>query len=154
MMRMGRLHNVNHFIVSQVNPHVLPFSGENRWSASGIAMRLVTAPVRRQAVPVLNAAKVLTRGTPVRRSLNLLLSLAEQEYGGDIDIHPRFEASMFLRMLKNPTENDLERFILEGQRATWPKLAMIRDHTRIARCLARCEAKLRGEARTAARPGE
>lgn len=153
MMRMGRLHNVNHFIVSQVNPHVLPFSGENRWSASGVAVRLATAPVRRPAVPVLNAAKTLTRGTPVRRSLNLLLSLAEQEYGGDIDIHPRFEASMFLRMLKNPSEQDLDRFILEGQRATWPKLAMIRDHTRIARCLARCEARLRGEARATARPG-
>ena len=143
MMRMGRLHNVNHFIVSQVNPHVLPFAGENRWSPAGIAVRLATAPLRRQAVPVLNMAKVVTRGTPLRRSLNLLLSLAEQEYGGDIDIHPRFEASMFLRMMKNPSEAELTRFILEGQRATWPKLAMIRDHTRIARCLTRCERKLR-----------
>ena len=145
MMRIGRLHNVNHFIVSQVNPHVLPFAGENRWSPSGVAMRLATAPLRKQAVPVLNAAKVVTRGTPLRQSLNLLLSLAQQEYGGDIDIHPRFEPGLFLKMMKNPSEADLGRFVLEGQRATWPKLAMIRDHTRIARCLSRCEAQLRAE---------
>ncbi len=143
MMRIGRLHNVNHFIVSQVNPHVLPFSRENRWSPSGIAVRLATAPLRRQAVPVLNAARFVTRGTPLRKSLNLLLSLAEQQYGGDIDIYPRFEPAMYLKMLKNPSEDDLRKFILEGQRATWPKLAMIRDHTRIARCLARCERRLR-----------
>lgn len=145
MMRISRLHNVNHFIVSQVNPHVLPFTGENRWSPTGIAMRVVTAPLRRQAVPVLNAAKFVTSRTPVGTSLNLLLSLAEQEYGGDIDIHPRFQPSMYLKMLKNPSATDLERFVLEGQRATWPKLAMIRDHTRIARCLTRCEAQLRAE---------
>ncbi len=143
MMRIGRLHNVNHFIVSQVNPHVLPFTRENRWSPSGIAVRLATAPLRRQAVPVLNAARLVTRGTPLRKSLNLLLSLAEQQYGGDIDIYPRFEPAMYLKMIKNPSEDDLRKFILEGQRATWPKLAMIRDHTRIARCLARCETSLR-----------
>ena len=143
MVRLGRLHNVNHFIVSQVNPHVLPMSGENRWTPTGVAMRLATAPLRRQAVPLLNAAKLVTRGTPLRQSMNLMLSLAEQAYGGDIDIHPRFEPSMLLRMLKNPSEDDLARFVLEGQRATWPQLAMIRDHTRIARCLTRCEARLR-----------
>ncbi len=145
MMRIGRLHNVNHFIVSQVNPHVLPFADANRRSPSGLAVRLATAPLRRPAVPVLNAASWATKGTPLRKSLNLLLSLAEQQYGGDIDIYPRFEASMYLKMMSNPSEAELARFILEGQRATWPKLAMIRDHTRIARCLTRCERALRAE---------
>jgi len=146
MNRMGRLHNVNHFIVSQVNPHVLPRSGANRWTATGIAMRVVTSPVRRQAVPFLNAAEFVARRTPLADSLRLLLALAEQEYGGDIDIHPRLRPSMLLKMLKNPTEDELQRFILEGERATWPKLAMIRDHTRIARCLSRCSARLRTQA--------
>jgi NTE family protein len=145
MSRIGRLHNVNHFIVSQVNPHIAPFSGENRWTPSGIALRAATAPLRLPAVPVLNAARFVTGRTPLRNSLNLLLSLAEQEYGGDIDIVPRFHPSMFLRMIKNPSPEDLTQFILEGQRATWPKLAMIRDHTRVARCLARCERTLRAE---------
>lgn len=146
MMRIGRLHNVNHFIVSQVNPHVLPFQDANRWTAQGIALRLATKPLRRRAVPVLEAARALAKGTHLTRSLGLLLSLAEQEYGGDIDIHPRFDVGMYLKVMKNPTEDELRRFVLEGQRATWPKLAMIRDHTRIARCLARCEAALQSEA--------
>jgi NTE family protein len=143
MNRIGRLHNVNHFIVSQVNPHVLPFSQQNRWSLLGIAVRLATRPLRWSAVPALSAARAVTRGSTVSRSLGLLLSLAEQEYGGDIDIHPRFDPAYMLKVMKNPSVDELRGFVLEGQRATWPKLAMIRDHTRIARCLARCEALLR-----------
>ena len=46
MMRIGRLHNVNHFIVSQVNPHVLPFQERNRWTLQGLALRAATKPVR------------------------------------------------------------------------------------------------------------
>ncbi|MCO4772910.1 MAG: DUF3336 domain-containing protein [Deltaproteobacteria bacterium] len=146
MMRIGRLHNVNHFIVSQVNPHVLPFSERNRWSASGLALRLATKPVRRRVGPVLSTAQSLTRNTPLPKTLGLLLSLAEQDYGGDIDIHPRFDLGMYLKVMKNPSADELGRFVLEGQRGTWPKLAMIRDQTLIARCLARCEAQLLAEA--------
>ncbi len=142
MMRIGRLHNVNHFIVSQVNPHVLPFQEQNRWTVQGLALRAATKPVRSRLVPVLERAQTLTKGTNLPRSLGLLLSLAQQDYGGDIDIHPRFDLGMYLKVMKNPSEDELRRFVLEGQRATWPKLAMIRDHTRIARCLARCERAL------------
>ena len=68
--------------------------------------------------------------------------LERTQYGGDIDIHPRFDPAAYFKVMKNPSEDDLRYFVLEGQRATWPKLAMIRDHTRIARCLARCRALL------------
>ena len=92
---------------------------------------------------VLGAVRTLSGGGgTLHRSAGLLLSLAEQEYTGDIDIHPRFAPTAFLKMFKNPTAEELRWFILEGARATWPKLAMIRDHTKIARCLARCEVLL------------
>ena len=142
MARLGRLCNVNHFIVSQVNPHVLPFADTNRSHPVGFALRAALGPAVGGGLRVLGAARSLGRGGTVHRSTNLLLSLAEQEYTGDIDIHPRFAPSAFLKLLKNPSEDDLRWFVLEGARATWPKLAMIRDHTKIARCLARCEARL------------
>jgi TAG lipase/steryl ester hydrolase/phospholipase A2/LPA acyltransferase len=143
MSRIGRLHNVNHFLVSQVNPHVLPFSEANRWSPQGLALRLATRPLRRRVVPMLDVAASVAGTTRLPRSLGLLLSLAQQEVGGDIDIHPRFDLGMYLKVMKNPSEDELRRFVLEGQRATWPKLAMIRDQTRISRCLARSERALR-----------
>ncbi len=143
MVRIGRLHNVNHFLVSQANPHVVPFLGENRRGMKGWAVRMATAPVRRQVVPAMAAARTVASLTPLGRSVELLLSLADQEYQGDIDIHPRFEPLQYRKLLQNPSEEDLAHFVLEGERATWPKLAMIRDHTRIARCLSRCEGRLR-----------
>jgi len=36
MLRMRRLHNVNHFIVSQTNPHVIPFVTRKDLSGSGV----------------------------------------------------------------------------------------------------------------------
>jgi len=143
MVRIGRLHNVNHFVVSQTNPHVLPFIGSNRKGMKGFAVRMATAPVRRQVLPALEVARKVASMTPAGRSMDLLLSLADQAYAGDIDIHPRFEPLQYRKLLKNPSADDLAHFVLEGERATWPKLAMIRDHTRIARCLGRFEERLR-----------
>lgn len=143
MVRIGRLHNVNHFVVSQVNPHVLPFLPENQRGLRGLAVRIATRPVRRRVVPVLQTTRKVAAITPWKGSLDLLLSLAEQEYSGDINVHPAFDPLWYPKLVSNPSESDLAHFVLEGERGVWPKLAMIRDHTRIARCLGRCEATLR-----------
>jgi TAG lipase / steryl ester hydrolase / phospholipase A2 / LPA acyltransferase len=136
MMRMSRLHNVNHFIVSQANPHVVPFlHSSTKKGVGGFAMGLAVGAMRSQGVQAVSIAKLAMAATPLKGSLDLLLSLAQQEYRGDIDIHPRFEPLQYRKLLRNPTRDDLAHFVLEGERATWPKLAMIRDQTRIARCL-------------------
>ena len=48
--------------------------------------------------------------------------------------------------MKNPSLTQLNAYILAGERATWPQLEMIRDHTRISRVmlktLQRVEARL------------
>jgi len=138
MMRMSRLHNVNHFIVSQTNPHVVPFLPRStRKGVSGFAMGLTVGALRGQGVAMAALAKTAMEATPLKGSMDLLLSLASQEYRGDIDIHPRFEPLQYRKLLRNPSRDDLAHFLLEGERATWPKLAMIHDQTRIARCLTR-----------------
>ena len=50
----------------------------------------------------------------------------------------------FVQMVSNPSIAQTERFILEGQRATWPKLAMIKHQTRISRTFEQCLQTLRG----------
>ena len=138
MMRISRLHNVNHYIVSQANPHVVPFlHTESKRGLSGFAMGLAVGAMRSQGVQAMSVAKLAVAATPLKGSLDLLLSLAQQEYRGDIDIHPRFEPLQYRKLVRNPTRDDLAHFVLEGERAAWPKLAMIRDQTRIARCLSR-----------------
>ena len=39
------------------------------------------------------------------------------------------------KVMTNPSRDDLAMYITGGERATWPKLAMIRDQTRISRLL-------------------
>src|SRR5262249_7875364 len=51
MLRLRRLHNVNHFIVSQTNPHVLPFvtGGHAKATVMGSARDYALAFARTQA---------------------------------------------------------------------------------------------------------
>ncbi len=148
MMRMSRLHNVNHFIVSQTNPHVVPFlSGSTQQGVSAFAVGVAVGAMRTQGMQAMQVARTVAGLTPLKGAMELMMSLAQQEYRGDIDIHPRFEPLQYRKILRNPTREDLAHFVIEGERATWPKLAMIRDHTRVARCLERCASRL--EARLA-----
>ena len=143
MMRMSRLHNVNHFIVSQTNPHVVPFlSGSSQQGVTSFAMGVAVGAMRTQGMQAMQVARTVAGLTPLKGAMDLVMSLAQQEYRGDIDIHPRFEPLQYRKIFRNPTPEDLAHFVLEGERATWPKLAMIRDQTRVARCLQRCARRL------------
>jgi TAG lipase/steryl ester hydrolase/phospholipase A2/LPA acyltransferase len=146
MMRISRLHNVNHFIVSQTQPHALPLMhGIRRRGWVGTAAESAWDWARAQSLPLLRAGKKLAAPTPLQGPAELVHSLATQQYRGDIDIYPRFEPSQYPKLLKNPSREELVHFVAEGERAAWPRIAMIRDHTRLSRCLARCIRRLTAE---------
>jgi TAG lipase / steryl ester hydrolase / phospholipase A2 / LPA acyltransferase len=140
-LRLARLHNVNHFIVSQANPHVVPFVRHHgqRGLLPAIA-GITSATVRTQGAYAIDLASRVTR--PGRGPLSQLAdraqALVRQDYRGDIDIHPRFRLDLLRKVVVNPSPEDLREFIREGERATWPKLAMIRDHTRLGRVFREC----------------
>jgi len=136
MRRMSRLHNVNHFIVSQVNPHVAPvrrITGKRGVipSVSGI----VVSSLRKQLTHQLELARDLTKRTPLYAPFDVAHSLADQPYGGDIDIHPRVGPFALLRAMSNITHEQLLQHIHEGERATWPMLARVRDQTCVSRAM-------------------
>lgn len=136
MRRLSRLHNVNHFIVSQVNPHVAPvMSVQGKRGVVPWAAGLTVKGVRGQLVHGLELARAVARDTPLYRPLDQVHSLTAQRYSGDIDIYPRFRAGAFLRAFSNITHEELEKHILEGERATWPLLARIQDQTCVSRAL-------------------
>lgn len=141
--RVSRLHNVNHFIVSQTQPHILPvMAGSNSSGLLKMATEAAVSAARTQGLQALSLArKVVPRGA-AGQGVELVQSLVQQEYSGDIDIHPQFDLRAYRKLLTNPSRDDLRWFVREGERATWPKLAQIRDATRISRCLARCQAML------------
>ena len=77
---------------------------------------------------------------PLQQLADRAYGLVSQDYRGDIDIHPRFRPELLTRIVRNPSRKDLETFILEGERATWPRLTMVADQTRLGRILKRCVA--------------
>lgn len=141
-LRVGRLHNVNHFIVSQTNPHVLPFVRHGRRGYAGWAADLAVKAAHRQGVNLVGLAREVGHRTPLGPALEIAESLAAQTYRGDIDIFPPVPLVDFRKVLWNASRDDLRRFIRNGERGAWPRLAMIRDQTRIGIALARGVAAL------------
>lgn len=135
-MRLARLHNINRFIVSQTNPHVLPFMGLRE--RSGVLP--TTTHVLAQAAwghsrQMLQVIARVAEPTPLHGWTDLAAHISQQEWRGDINIHPRFQWQLFKRVFSNPTAADVRRFVQEGERATWPRMETIRQHTRLSRML-------------------
>ena len=145
MFRVARLHDVNHFIVSQTNPFVVPFvaSGRRRGAVRAGA-RIGGQLLRAQSAAVLDEVRRHVHGDRLRPFLDYAHALTDQRYLGDINIHPTFDVRMYARAMRNPTERQLLDFIVEGERAAWPALAIVRDQTRIATALERCIERLGG----------
>ncbi len=136
MRRLSRLHNVNHFIVSQVNPHVAPVRRvTRRRGVVPVVSGIVVSSLRTQVTHQLDLARDLSRSTPLYGALDVAHSLAGQPYSGDIDIHPRLRPLALLRAMSNISHNELLKHIHEGELATWPLLARIRDQTSVSRAL-------------------
>lgn len=133
--RLARLYGVNHYVVSQTNPHVIPFvtDGHRKQNTLGI----LTEAGRRSAREWFNAITLIAdrpgkKGGALSRSGALLRSVINQDYVGDINILPDYKYFNPLKLLTFPGEKPMRRLIDSGERCTWPKLEMIRLQSRIS----------------------
>ncbi len=141
MLRLRRLHNVNHFIVSQTNPHVLPFVTQRRLGARnliGSARDYALSTVRSQASGLLTLARANLPARRVLGHLDTASSILDQDYSGHINIYPRASLWRYAQVTSNPKPDDVRRFLLEGERAAWGRVDMIRTQTAISATLERC----------------
>lgn len=138
MTRLAEMFNVNHFIVSQVNPHVVPFlSRDDRLYPEHEGSRPDRLATAQSAVT--NTLTTLAKDEALHRlqflaelhifptTITKLRSVLSQKYSGDITILPEFNVHDLPRILKNPDVDFMERSTLAGERATWPRLSRIRD---------------------------
>lgn len=138
MARLSEMFNVNHFIVSQVNPHVVPFIVKDeepvgldpgpRPLLSSNWFRIISGLARDEALYRIN---VLSDLGVFPNTLTKMASIMSQKYSGDINILPEISYIDFPNMLKNPTADFMQNACLIGERATWPKLARVRNHCAI-----------------------
>ena len=138
--RLSRLYGVNHFIVSQTNPIVLWAVRDIQIENSGLfnALRQLGGRSIKEFSKVGSsvARKYFKNSPRVRRVTNIVYSVINQEYTGDINIIPRYRFFDPRKLLTELTPDELQFFIAEGERATWPKIEMIRASTTISRKLA------------------
>eukprot|EP01137_Pigoraptor_chileana_P007253 Opistho-2@52583 len=137
MARLSELFNVNHFVVSQVNPHVVPFLHRSSPLTMLPKVRgLATSELKHRLVQM-GKLGVLPR------TLNNLRTIIDQKYEGDITIVPTVRLCDYLSLVSNPTTEYIDRGIEVGQLATWEKVSVIRNHLAIELTLDRILARLR-----------
>ena len=162
MTRLAEMFNVNHFIVSQVNPHVVPFLIKDE-DAIGEEVKSPSSTIS-PGSSWFNSLSHLAKGEALHRMhtlaemgifpniLTKTVSVLSQKYSGDITIFPEISYSDFPRMLSNPTPEFMRHAMLSGERATWPKISIIKNHCAIELALDDAVQKLR--ARVAFSPSE
>jgi predicted acylesterase/phospholipase RssA len=151
--RINRLHNVNHYIVSQTNPHVVPFMSDDdrRGLLPFLRQLALSAPIV-QLEHLLEVARRHFDISPLGTVINKAHAIASQPYSGDVTIFPERQWRNLLKTFSNPTAKDIDRFILAGKRAAWPKLERIRNTTRVSRAFDACLQRLRARYRYVKRP--
>lgn len=146
--RLMRLYNVNYFIASQVNPHIVPLleserRRRERARISSLPRRILKLQSRLAGMGALQVIHDSTRNEALRAMLSHGYTMLSQSYHGDATIAPRrYTHQHYRHMLQNPTRESVIWFRQQGERATWPKIDQIRIQSRISMTLQRCVAHL------------
>jgi len=138
--RLARLYGVNFFITSQTNPIVLWAVRDTGFDDSLPArfLELSRSTGRewlRASYPT--AMRLLKNTYPLNLYARMAYSVGMQEYTADVNIIPRRRLWDPRKLLSILTDEETRELIHEGEVATWPKIEMIRNCTRVGRTLER-----------------
>lgn len=136
--RLARLYGVNHYIVSQTNPHVIPFVADGKKRQDTFSLLKDASLKTARAwynVGATTMEKPLSWSPALSRYSSIAQSVINQDYIGDITILPSNRFFNPFRLLDYRSESEIMELINTGERATWPKMEMIRIQTRISRTL-------------------
>ncbi|MEM7411372.1 MAG: DUF3336 domain-containing protein [Myxococcota bacterium] len=146
--RLARLYGVNHFISSQANPIVL-WALQDPHASQGLPGRLVDVSLtatREWLRAWYPFAMRMVRGVhPVDTYTRLWFSVATQDYTSDVNIVPRQRLFSPGRFLSPLSREDASALVSEGERATWPKIELVRNCTKVSRCIDAIRVRLRPE---------
>lgn len=128
LSRVSELFNVNHFIVSQARPYVAPFlepslhhpnskrSRRDTWGTH--IMRIMIMEIQHR-LKQLDSLGFLPPG--IRRLL-----LDENIPAESLTLVPKVTLSDFLRLLRNPSRQEIDHWILRGERSVWPAVTALK----------------------------
>ncbi|KAF9957419.1 hypothetical protein BGZ72_001844 [Mortierella alpina] len=154
LTRLSELFNVNHFIVSQANPYIVPFmsrglkdrksgGSDGMGYSAGLAervARVILAEIKHR-MGQLNQIGILPR---------FFIQLVEEKVSGNVTIVPEVQLQDFMTLISNPTHESIQYWILKGEQSTWPFLSMLKYRLMIELALDRILLQLRAEASASA----
>ncbi|KAG0274611.1 hypothetical protein BGZ95_009615 [Linnemannia exigua] len=133
MNKLSELFNVNHFIVCQVNPYIVPFLHNSlARSPTNRVIGWMLYQARSELQHRMNQLSILGVMPGLIQKAQAIMA---QRYYGDITIVPDIEVDDYLNIVSNPTVDFLVGATLKGERATWPKISIIKNHCSIEHCL-------------------
>ncbi|KAM4059037.1 patatin-like phospholipase domain-containing protein [Hirsutella rhossiliensis] len=130
LRRISELFNVNHFIVSQARPYLIPFLQSDMHGPSLVEARSRTTQlsaffVRMVGVEVRHRLRQLDTLRLLPSSIRRFL-VDEQVPAASMALVPEVTAGDFVRLLETPTRETLDYWILKGERSVWPAVAALR----------------------------
>ena len=136
--RLARLYGINHFISSQANPVTL-WAAQDPHTVDTLTSRLTGIFVS-ASQDWLRALYPFTMGVvrdlhPVSTYTRLLFNVLTQDYSADVNIVPSqriYHPGMLLAAL---SPEEVDGLVSDGERATWPKIEIVRNCTKISRCI-------------------
>ena len=137
--RLMHLYDVNYSIVSQTNPHVVPFldsqTTHSRNKLLKFPMSILKSEAQFHGKAIFDYIRKTTSSQVLRQVSGHAYSMMSQNYYGDVTVAPKYKLGHYLKILSNPEPEMIKELMLEGERATWPKLAMIKTHAKISKNL-------------------
>mmetsp|Transcript_2968 Transcript_2968/g.13999 ORF Transcript_2968/g.13999 Transcript_2968/m.13999 type:complete len:577 (-) Transcript_2968:5016-6746(-) len=150
--QLSETFNVNYLVVSQMNPHIVPFLFDYRGSSGSPPKRLRGSGYRGGFI--LSSLEALIRLEMIKMltfidQFDLLPALFSadfsrvflQDYSGDVTIYPRRGLSLLndvLTILTPPDYKRMEKYITLGESYSWPKLRRVRNHLILEQTLKQC----------------
>lgn len=134
MMQLKELFNVNHFIVSQANPHIAPLLRLKEFvRACGGNFAAKLAHLAEMEVKH-RCNQILELGFP----LGGLAKLFAQDWEGDVTVVMPATLAQYSKIIQNPTYIELQKAANQGRRCTWEKLSAIKANCGIELALDEC----------------
>ncbi|CAN8068376.1 unnamed protein product, partial [Agarophyton chilense] len=125
LSRIGELFNVNHFVVSQTNPHVV---------ARGTPLLQTRLALLIKSELQFRYWQALQMGW-VPRIMSAIFPHLMQPYAGDVTIMPDVRLLDLKGLLRNPTTESVRDYARRGELHTFPYVDRIRLHCLIERTL-------------------
>ena len=133
MQRLSEIFNVNTFIVSQVNPFVIPLINDDGGGVMGAQtsfIKKIKTIAGNEAVHWVNQLSSLGL---IPDKLRTVIGLINQTYKGNVTISPQVRISDYWNLLRNPTPTYIKQACRYSELNTYNKMALIKSVYEIER---------------------